>query len=50
MDDEHQRRYGRQQDDEAVGDHFGQHDLGRHDRHDEEVLDAALLALANEEP
>ena len=48
MDDELQRQHRGHQDDKAVGDHLGQHDLRRHDRHDQKVLYGALLALTDQ--
>ena len=48
MHHELQRQHRRDENDEPVGEHLRQHDFRRHDRHDEQVLDRALLALADQ--
>ena len=40
-------QHRRHEDDEPVGEHLRQHDFRRHDRHDQQMLDGALLALAD---
>ncbi len=45
-DDDGERQPGRHQDDETIGDDLRQHDLARHDRHHEQMLDGTLLAFA----
>ena len=43
-----QREGGGDEDDEAVGEDFGEHDFAGGDGHDEEVFDGAVFAFADD--
>mmetsp|Transcript_91075 Transcript_91075/g.253589 ORF Transcript_91075/g.253589 Transcript_91075/m.253589 type:complete len:276 (+) Transcript_91075:783-1610(+) len=48
LHDEAERGHGRHQHHQAHGPDLGQHDLARRDRHHQQVLDGAVLALADQ--
>ena len=48
LHDQTQRQGGSDDDDQAVGPDLGQHDFRRRQRHDQQMLDGAVLALADQ--